>query len=384
MLMKSIEIFAGAGGLAIGIHLAGFRHTALVDQAPNAIKTLQRNIQEQSLGIAQWNGKVYLEDVRNIHFKAFGPVDLVGGGPPCQPFSIGGKHRGMEDDRDMIPQFIRAIRELEPRAFIMENVKGLLRPCFESYMKYSILKLQFPTIEQDHAEPWEAHMARLVAYQDKGFQGVSYRVTYQLLNAAKFGVPQTRERVFIVGFRMDTGIQWEFPPETHSQDQLLFDQWVTGAYWHRHKVKAPDSPPATVAKRVERLRSGSRSRLKPWKTVRDALHDLPNPMNGNGGFHNHTFQPGARSYIGHTGSQYDWPSKTLKAGDHGVPGGENMIAFADGSVRYFTAREAARIQTFPDSWHLEGAWTQTLRQLGNAVPVELAALIAKSVAEKMS
>ena len=78
------------------------------------------------------------------------------------------------------------------------------------------------------------------------------------------------------------------------------------------------------------------------------------------------------------------PSKTLKAGDHGVPGGENMIAFPDGTYRYLTVREAARVQTFPDNWHFEGAWSEAMRQLGNAVPVDLARVVARAVAEKLS
>ena len=88
--------------------------------------------------------------------------------------------------------------------------------------------------------------------------------------------------------------------------------------------------------------------------------------------------------MGHTGSPIDWPSKTLKAGVHGVPGGENMIAFHDGSVRYLTVREAARVQTFPDLWRFEGAWSEAMRQLGNAVPVQLASVVARSVADRLS
>lgn len=95
---------------------------------------------------------------------------------------------------------------------------------------------------------------------------------------------------------------------------------------------------------------------------------------------NHVFNPGARSYPGHTGSPLDEPGKTLKAGDHGVPGGENMLLRPDGSVRYFTVREAARLQTFPDDYVFRGSWTETMRQLGNAVPVRLAEVIAGSVA----
>ena len=99
--------------------------------------------------------------------------------------------------------------------------------------------------------------------------------------------------------------------------------------------------------------------------------------------HQHRFQPGARPYPGHTGSPLDLPAKTLKAGDHGVPGGENMLLRPDGSTRYFTIRESARLQTFPDGYLLHGAWSEAMRQLGNAVPVALGHLVAGGVAERL-
>ena len=100
-------------------------------------------------------------------------------------------------------------------------------------------------------------------------------------------------------------------------------------------------------------------------------------------FSDHKFQPGARSYKGHTGSPYDEPAKTLKAGVHGVPGGENMLARGDGSVRYFTVRESARLQTFSDDIVFHGAWSETMRQLGNAVPVRLAQAVGAAVANEL-
>ena len=119
--------------------------------------------------------------------------------------------------------------------------------------------------------------------------------------------------------------------------------------------------------------------MQPWVTVRDGLRGLPDPATtSKSRFANHNFYPGARAYHGHTGSRLDLPAKTLKAGDHGVPGGENMLC-PDGSVRYLTLREAARLQTFPDTWHFQGTWIQAMRQLGNAVPVELARVLAESV-----
>ena len=96
-------------------------------------------------------------------------------------------------------------------------------------------------------------------------------------------------------------------------------------------------------------------------------------------FHNHIFQPSARSYPGHTGSPLDEPAKTLKAGVHGVPGGENMLRRPDVSIRYFSVRESARLQTFPDEFLSHGSWTETMRQLGNAVPVALGELLAKNI-----
>jgi DNA (cytosine-5)-methyltransferase 1 len=119
-----------------------------------------------------------------------------------------------------------------------------------------------------------------------------------------------------------------------------------------------------------------------WRTVRDALEELPEPRSRAArDIPNHRFQSGARPYKGHTGSPLDLPAKTLKAGDHGVPGGENMMVLDDGRVRYFTAREAARIQTFPDGYVFHGSWSETMRQLGNAVPVALARTVSSSVAE---
>jgi len=95
---------------------------------------------------------------------------------------------------------------------------------------------------------------------------------------------------------------------------------------------------------------------------------------------NHFLNPGARVYAGHNGSPLDLPAKALKAGDHGVPGGENTLRFADGTVRYFSVRECARIQTFPDDWVFEGSWTESMRQLGNAVPVVLSNVVARELA----
>lgn len=201
----------------------------------------------------------------------------------------------------------------------------------------------------------------------------------QLLNAADFGVPQRRERVFFVGFREDLGISWSFPQPTHSREALSFEK-ASGSYWERAKVAHKDRPPAETG--FCGIPSGKEPRELPWMTVHEAISSLPEP-GGEAGMplHNHRFQPGARSYPGHTGSPLHEPAKTLKAGVHGVPGGENMLRRPDGSVRYFTVRESARLQTFPDDYVFHGSWGETMRQLGNAVPVKLASVVGESVAK---
>ena len=110
------------------------------------------------------------------------------------------------------------------------------------------------------------------------------------------------------------------------------------------------------------------------------MSDLPNPTTKNHpSILNHRLQKGARSYPGHTGSPLDLPAKALKAGVHGVPGGENMLRYANGKVRYFTIRESARLQTFPDQYEISGTWSEAMRQLGNAVPVKLGEAVTSSV-----
>ena len=117
--------------------------------------------------------------------------------------------------------------------------------------------------------------------------------------------------------------------------------------------------------------------MRPWVTVRDAIYDLPpaNPQES-GATSNHWDIPGARIYPGHTGSSLDWPSKTIKAGTHGVPGGENTVICENGVVRYYTLREMARVQSFPDEHYFVGSRSNVIRQIGNAVPPALAAAVA--------
>ncbi len=387
--MNAVELFAGAGGLGMGISLAGFKPLAVVEWDKWACDTIRENQQRGFPLVADW--PLYEGDVRAVDWSSVPEgIDLVAGGPPCQPFSMGGKHRAHDDHRDMFPATVDIVRRLRPKAFIVENVKGLTRSSFANYYQYIQLQLEFPEIVRRRKESWFNHLMRLQAEHSSGrlhTTGLAYNIVPTLVNAADYGVPQKRERVFIVGFRSDLGIEWSFPRETHSYDALLYDQWVTGEYWARHAISQRQRPTMPV-KLGPRVRSLS-DRLfpiegKPWRTVRDALMGLPDAtFRSAKEYANHRFQQGARAYPGHTGSPLDLPAKTLKAGDHGVPGGENMMVKPNGELRYFTIRESARIQTFPDGYVFHGSWTETMRQLGNAVPVMLGHLVASSVAEKL-
>jgi len=378
--MKSIELFAGAGGLGIGLHRAGFHPVNVIERDRYCCDTIRQNQSRNIADVKDWS--LFAGDVREIDFGKYqGQIDLISGGPPCQPFSLGGRHGAHLDARDMFPEAIRAIRQARPKAFILENVKGLTRSAFRNYFEYIRLQLTYPEIEMITDECWPDHLARLEQHHLSGSRsGLVYRLVTQVVNAADYGIPQRRERVFFVGFLADLGVNWHFPLPTHSFDALVWDK-ARGGYWDRHEISRTQRQAALVESYLRHL--WEKPKTLPWRTVRDAIHGLPDPEREPSlaaAFLNHRFQPGARSYPGHTGSPLDEPAKALKAGVHGVPGGENMLRKARGAVRYFTVRESARLQTFPDNFLFHGSWSETMRQLGNAVPVQLARLVGENVA----
>lgn len=372
--MRSVELFSGCGGLAMGLSQAGFRHDLMVEWNDNACTTIKHNKTRSVPHVEHW--PIRNDDVRKVNWNGIGQqLHLVAGGPPCQPFSIGGKHAGNGDARDMWPEAIRAVRELSPRAFAFENVKGLARPVFADYLSWIMTHLASPQLERIPDEPLPEHLTRL----QENWENRTYNVTVLRVNAADYGVPQKRHRILIMGVRRDLNVPLVLPQATHSRERLLWDQWVEGTYWIRHGLQIPPDQQiaASDLASVKRLRRNHiRPEGEPWVTVRDALLGLGEPN----GLNNHRLQDGARTYPGHTGSALDQPAKALKAGDHGVPGGENMMIRDDGSVRYFSVREAARLQTFDDSYCFPGSWTESMRQLGNAVPVMLARAVGNAMA----
>jgi len=377
MSIKGVELFAGAGGLLLGSSSAGVDHVVAAEWNKWACETMRKNA---STGFPLVDGlKVFEGDVRDINWTAItggAQIDVVTGGPPCQPFSLGGLARNADDPRDMFPATTSVIEQLRPRAFVVENVRGLTRSAFKPYFDYIQLRLQHPELRAKEAETWRDHAARLQREHTSVQSDLRYNLVTTLVNAADYGVPQHRHRVIMVGFRDDVDAAWSFPKQTHSGAALARTQ-KSGKYWEENQV--------ALADRVSLKKAPVEDGMKPWVTVRQALAGLPDPgSTGTArGWLDHKMQPGAKSYKGHTGSPLDEPSKALKAGVHGVPGGENMIRFPDGTLRYYSIREAARIQTFPDRYALHGAWTEALRQLGNAVPVVLAEKVMASVVEHL-
>lgn len=368
----------------MALHAAGFRHLLVNESNKRACATLRAN-----------NAVTYLPDeaqpatladpwplvegkVEHVDFTPFaGEVDLVAGGVPCQPFSLGGAHKGHLDERNLWPEFNRCVRETRPMVIVAENVRGLLRPSFEPYWDYIRRVLAAPFEQRIESEPWNDHDRRLIkSLRSGGDPTERYDIAFRLVNAADYGVPQNRLRVLLVGFRKDLNLTWEFPKPTHSAGALLRTQ-LSGEYKERH----PDAPmkghPGVIP---------PEDGLHPWRTLRDAISDLPEPAERQetSGYIHHVGWPGAREYPGHTANDLDRPAKTIKAGVHGVPGGESVIRLDDGSIRYLTVREVARIMTFPDHWRLEGPRGEQMRQLGNAVPVKLGSVLGTAIAETLA
>lgn len=373
--------------MALGLHAAGFEHIGLVEFESKACETLRHNAnlwESRNGSIPPWTAEsVRLLDVRDLRvgdiLRSHPTLDLVAGGPPCQPFSLGGVHAGMADERNMFPAAIGVVREILPSLVLFENVPGLLRKSFTPYFEYVELQLRNPTCRPRRSETWQEHRDRLLRPR-RGRAATRYLVTRQISNAADFGVPQVRKRVFLMAVRADlTETPLPPVPGTHSEAALLHAQWVSGIYWERHGMLAPAAAPEKVAVLVRSLSSPGDREAEPWRTVRDALQGLPEPVDGRefSGIRNHVGTPGARPYPGHTGSAIDWPSKTMKAGVHGVCGGEAMIRYPDGRLRYMTVREAARVQTFPDDYEFIGARSHAMRHIGNAVAVDVAAAVGR-------
>lgn len=392
--LTSIELFTGTGGLAEGLELAGFRHRLAVESYTRACESLRNNRAKdcpdlddaaKTIPAVGDSWPLYEGKVQEVDFTRFSEkIDLLAGGVPCQPWSIAGKKQDIEEkiggERNLWPEMFRVAHESRPKVIIAENVVGLTRPSFEDYYQYILDGLSLPHLTRAEGEEWRHHHERLKKQvKAKGIPAEDrYIVKPAILNAADFGVPQLRKRLFIVAYRADLNLEWKPPRLTHSQSSLIRDL-LNGAYWKRHKISPRDDFTSTLTAMLPDDR-------KPWRTVRDAIRGLCEPelnREPSPGPPHHVGWPDATRYRGHQPSDLDWPSKTVKAGVHGVAGGELTVVDRLGRYRYLTVREVARLMTFEDEWILDGSRGPQMRQLGNAVPVDMAKAVGESVVAQL-
>lgn len=346
-MFSAIDLFCGAGGLSLGLQNAGFNVRVAVDSDPVAIETYQNNLGKHARvgDLTQLTPEDLLKEAR----LAPGECDLLAGGPPCQGFSV--QRRGEDNDarNHLIFDYLRFIKGILPRFFLMENVGGLLSKRGRPY---------FDTLKAET-------------------QRAGYKVHVEKMNAVQFGVPQERSRIFIVGERT---INSKHGPFSFPAPFLSPEEYMTV----RQTISNLPSPPADGSPHKEYSLHYREARLSKENLER-FLHipegggrdDLPPhlqlPCHVNNPSHRHKDVYGRMSW--------DRPAPTLTA---------RFDSFSRGRFghpaehRTITLREGARLQTFPDSFHFAGNRGQVARQIGNAVPPKLAEAIAKNIAESLT
>ncbi len=320
----AIELFAGAGGTALGLENAGINHILLNEIDKNCVETLRSNFSKCV--------NIICGDVKNIKFSDYAGVDIVQAGFPCQAFSYAGKSRGFEDTRGtLFFEFARCVEEVRPKIAIGENVRGLLR-----HDGGRTLNTMVTTLRQ-----------------------LGYKVAYKVLRAQYLDVPQKRERLIIEAVRNDLDIPFIFPKEkdyTISLREALQDCPISEGQKYSK----------TKAKYLKLIPEGGY-----WK-------DLPLEVQ--------------KEYMGasfyHTGGRtgmarrlsWNEPSLTLTC----APAQKQTERCHPSETRPLTVREYARIQTFPDTWIFKGSTISKYKQIGNAVPPNLAYHIGRCVIAMLS
>ncbi len=300
--MRVVSLFSGAGGLDLGFIKAGHEVVWANDFDADAVATYKKNIGEH----------IVLGDIKEIDADTIPDCDIIIGGFPCQGFSVANTKRNALDERNQLyKEFVRILEAKKPKYFLAENVKGIL------------------SLEKG---------AVIAAIVDD-FEAKGYRVVYKLLNAADYGVPQTRQRVIIVGVRDDLDVDFKYPEPTNSK-------------------------------------SGEDG-LPKWVSVSQAIGHYPDPDEPND-VPNHVYSKykvSARNFTGHRLTDPNKPSPTILARGNGG-GGVCAIPHYN-NLRRMTIRESAEVQSFPESFEFVGKLNSCYRQIGNAVPVKLAYEIAK-------
>jgi len=304
--MKILSLFSGAGGLDLGLIQAGNEVVWANDFDEYAVETYKKNIGKH----------IICDDIKNVDASTLPDADVVVGGFPCQGFSMANMQRAIDDERNFLYRFFyNTIKIKQPKFFIAENVKGIL-----SLGKGEVIK----QIVSD-------------------FKNAGYIVNVTLVNMADYGVPQSRQRVIIIGQNKTLGeeLLFKFPTKTHSKD-------------------------------------GDENTEK-WVSIKQTIDDMPNPDAPNS-FLNHvcsSYKVAFRNFTGHRQTDPDKPSPTILARGNGK-GGVCAIPHYNGNRR-LSIRESARIQTFPDSFEFVGTMGACYRQIGNAVPVLFAKQLGKEL-----
>ena len=322
-----LELFAGAGGLAVGMEKAGLKCVALNEIDKWACQTLRKNR-------PNWN--VLEGDIKSFDFSEYkNKVDVVTGGFPCQAFSYAGKKLGLADARGtLFYEFARVVKQVNPPICIGENVRGLL-----SHENGKTLQGMISILDE-----------------------IGYNVIpVQVLKAINFRVPQKRERLIVVGIRKDIALQYEYP-KPHKKIYNLKDALKKGELFNcnvpkSNGTKYPESKKAVLD-------------LVPQKGYwRDLPLKIQKEFMG-GSFHLGGGKTGIARRIG-----WDEPCLTLTCS----PAQKQTERCHPEETRPFTVREYARIQTFPDDWKFEGSMAQQYKQIGNAVPVNLGCEVGYSI-----
>ena len=318
-----LSLFSGCGGLDLGFDRAGFTHLASYDIIPICGETISYNKPDCKV----FSGNE-LGDVRKVDWSQYkNKIDVIHGGPPCQPFSINGQQKGIDDERNMWPQFIDAVTKIKPRAFVAENVPGMMSPKFSKFIKNDIIS------------PLK-----------------DYKITLLNLNAASFGVPQNRKRVIFVGFRNNKDAKnFVEPKPTHTFGHLI-----------EKKVDSATKLPKTMGVRESLgLPNIGFDSLSP--TIRSAF----------------TGKRNTTSILNGSSGQRLWSN--LKIWPNGVAENREKAKLYVPDNKHFrlSVQDCAIIQGFPNSWKFKGAVYQILGQIGNSVAPPVSYVIAKAVANAL-
>ncbi|WP_373530332.1 DNA cytosine methyltransferase [Nostoc sp.] len=354
----SISLFTGAFGLDLGIEQAGFHTVSVVEKDHDATRTIVINrplLKESAVPrvIEKVSSQELLEEGGRVldlgRALRPGEVDLVTGGPPCQPFSTAGKRGSVIDPRgSLFMDFIRIVKEVQPRFFLMENVRGLLSAPLR-HRPINQRGKDYPPLKSDEIA---GAALRVVLAEMKE---LGYNVVYNLLEAADYGVPQNRQRVVFIGSRDEEAAT--FPLAKYSKDGKNLPKWLTlrGAL-----TGLVDAEPEFITYSESRLKflrllqAGQNWRNLPEELKKEAMGGAYNSGGGKVGFYRRL--------------SWDKPSPTITTSPHQKA--TDMCHPVE--LRSLSVRESAKIQTFPDDWVFYGSVTSKYKQIGNAVPVILA------------